>query len=288
MSNARLAEIFALPEKELDHQLGLYIAGRKNQRNKNLKTILRYYPEITRRGLVGEAYGEVLLAETEYIMKLKDSPEKLESIKNLEVMIFMQTKTKLKSFVEKATTPASGMVATYRRALIIKAVLADLTKQGAPLDNDQVIALARARQMASRKDKSRIGKAVSWDDMIAFTEIDGELPEKTTGKRKEKIDFTPALDYVGRNLIEFSAALIATQKIIDKEPLDLERLCEKIGADQEITENILKAVLGHGDSPATNAKNQKQDGAPAPAKQTPKVKASRKIKNKSQKPNRSR
>lgn len=273
MSKARLAEIFALPEKELDHQLGLYIAGRKNQRNKNLKTILRYYPEITRRGLVDEAYSEVLLAETEYIMKLKDSPKKLENIKNLEAMIFMQTKTKLKSFVEKATTPASGMVATYRRALIIKAVLADLVKQGTPLNNDQVIALAKARQMASRKDKSRIGKLASWDDMIAFTEIDGELPEKTTGKRKEKIDFTPALDYVGRNLIEFSAALIATQKIIDKEPLDLERLCEKIGADQEITEKILKAVLGHGDSPGVGESDTEGKGE---------------VENKIQKPNRSR
>lgn len=248
MSKDRLAEIFALPEKELDYQLGLYMAGRKTQRNKNLRTILRYYPEIERRGLADEAYGEVLLAETEYIMKLKNNPEKLESIKNLEAMIFMQTKTKLKSFVEKATTPASGMVTVHRRALIIKSVLADLVKQGTPLDNDQVIALARARQMASRKDKSRIGKLASWDDLIAFTDSSEVLPENTTKKKKEKIDFTPALDYVGTNLIEFSAALIATQKITEKEPLDLERLCEKIGADKLVTENILKAVLGHGDN----------------------------------------
>ena len=244
MSKDRLAEIFALPEKELDHQLGLYIAGRKAKRNKNLKVILRYYPEITRRGLEGEAYSEVLLAETEYIMALKENPERLRSIKNLEAMIFMQTKTALKAFVEKATTPASGMVSTYRRALIIKAVLADLAKQGTPLDKDQVLSLARARQLASRKDKSRIGKAVSWDDLIAFSEASGELPEKTTGKHKEKIDFTPALAYLEQNLIEFAAALIATQKIITKERLDFPRLCKKIGAEQTVTEKILRAVLG--------------------------------------------
>ncbi|WIK88366.1 hypothetical protein CYK25_009295 [Varibaculum cambriense] len=75
MSKDRLAEIFALPEKELDHQLGLYIAGRKAKRNKNLKVILRYYPEIVRRGLEDEAYSEVLLAETEYIMALKEDPK---------------------------------------------------------------------------------------------------------------------------------------------------------------------------------------------------------------------
>ncbi|WP_311525420.1 hypothetical protein [uncultured Varibaculum sp.] len=244
MSKDRLAEIFALPEKELDHQLGLYIAGRKAKRNKNLKVILRYYPEITRRGLEGEAYSEVLLAETEYIMALKKNPEKLKSIRNLEAMIFMQTKTALKAFVEKATTPASGMVSTYRRALIIKDVLADLAKQGTPLDKDQVLSLARARQLASRKDKSRIGQAVSWDDLIAFSEASGELPEKTTGKRKEKIDFTPALAFLEDSLIEFAAALIATQKIITKERLDFPRLCKKIGADQTVTEKILRAVLG--------------------------------------------
>ena len=186
----------------------------------------------------------MLLAETEYIMALKKNPEKLKSIRNLEAMIFMQTKTALKAFVEKATTPASGMVSTYRRALIIKAVLADLAKQGTPLDKDQVLSLARARQLASRKDKSRIGKAVSWDDLIAFSEASGELPEKTTGKHKEKIDFTPALDFLEESLIEFAAALIATQKIITKERLDFPRLCEKIGADQTVTEKILRAVLG--------------------------------------------
>ncbi len=244
MSKDRLAEIFNLPEKELDYQLGLYIAGRKAKRNKNLKVILRYYPEIVRRGLEGEAYSEVLLAETEYIMALKEDPEKLKSIRNLEAMIFMQTKTKIKAFVEKAATPASGMVSTYRRALIIKAVLSDLAKQGTPLDKDQVLSLARARQLASRKDKSRIGKAVSWDDLIAFTDASGELPERTTGKHKEKIDFTPALAFLEESLIEFSAALIATQKIITKERLDFPRLCEKIGADQTVTEKILRAVLG--------------------------------------------
>lgn len=243
MSKNKLAEIFALPEKELDYQLGSYIAGRKAKRNKNLKVILRYYPEITRRGLVGEAYSEVLLAETEYIMALKEDPEKLKSIRNLEAMIFMQTKTALKAFVEKATTPASGMVSTYRRALIIKAVLSDLAKQGTPLDKDQVLSLARARQLASRKDKFRIGKPVSWDDLIAFSQASGELPEKTTRKPKPKIDFTPALAYLEGSLIEFAAALIATQKIITKERLDFPRLCEKIGADQTVTEKILRAVL---------------------------------------------
>lgn len=262
MSKDRLIEIFSLPEKELDHQLGLYIAGRKAKRNKNLKVILRYYPEITRRGLVGEAYSEILLAETEYIMALKANPEKLKSIKNLEAMIFMQTKTKIKAFVEKATTPASGMVSAYRRALIIKAVLADLAKQGTPLDKDQVLSLARARQLASRKDKSRIGKAVSWDDLIAFSDASGELPEKTTGRRKEKIDFTPALAFLEGSLIEFAAALIATQKIITKEPLNFPRLCKNIGADQKITEDILKAVLGHGDSPVAENKQTKKSTKP--------------------------
>lgn len=144
----------------------------------------------------------------ELITEAIADPDILDDIPTFEARLFVRVRPKVRSFVDRFESPASGMVAARRRVREVAKTRSQLRRAGVEPKIETVIAETNARLRRTRKDAERQGMLV---DVSTFIEA---APATPVNEYTARVPAPSASDVLFRQVVE--ATLDATRAMGSK------------------------------------------------------------------------